>query len=110
MSESSAAARLRGRTSTRERLLDAVDELQAERGWTACTLQAVARRAGLTTGAVYSTFGSRGALLAAWMGHRVEREGLPDDSPDLGDAVAAFARNHYRNTQTAQGIELITTQ
>src|SRR3982751_1595737 len=99
MSESSAAARLRGRTSTRERLLQAVDELHAERGWTACSLQAVARRAGLTTGAVYSTFGSRGALLAAWMVRRVEDQGLPEDEPDLRRAVEAFARGYYHSTQ-----------
>src|SRR4051812_36910686 len=110
MSESSAAARLRGRTSTRERLLDAVTELRAERGWTACTLQAVARRAGLTTGAVYSTFGSRGALLAAWMVRRVERFDLPSDEPDLAAAIEVFARGYYAQTETAEGLELVTMQ
>src|SRR3982751_3576884 len=97
MPESSAAARLRGRTSTRERLLDAVDELQAERGWTGCSLPAGARGAGLPTGPVYSTFGSRGALLAAWMVRRVENYGMPADEPDLHRAVAAFARGYYES-------------
>ena len=110
MPEPATAARLRGRPGTRERLLEAVGELRAERGWAACSLQAVARRAGLTTGAVYSTFGSRGALLAAWMVHRVERHGLPDDEPDLAGAVAAFARDHYASTQDPEGLELITMQ
>src|SRR4051794_25000797 len=108
--ELSAVARPRGRADTRERLLAAVGELRAERGWAACSLQAVARRAGLTTGAVYSTFGSRGALLAAWMVHRVERFGLPDDEADVGRAVTAFARSYYSQTQTTEGLELVTTQ
>src|SRR3954471_22186738 len=108
--EPSIAARPRGRADTRERLLVAVGELRAERGWTACTLQAVARRAGLTTGAVYSTYGSRGALLAASMVRRGENEGLPPDERDLVPAVTAFARSFYAWSQTADGIALVTTQ
>ena len=101
----------RRRTDTRDRLLGAVDELLAERGWTACTLQAVARRAGLTTGAVYSTFGSRGALLAASMLRRVDSAAsLPPDEPDLARAVATYARTYYATTETAEGIQLVTTQ
>jgi AcrR family transcriptional regulator len=104
------ASRPRGRQDTRERLLHAVGELRAERGWAACSLQAVARRAGLTTGAVYSTFGSRGALRAAWMVRRVENYGLPAGEPDLPRAVAAFARGYYAQTQSAEGLELVTMQ
>ncbi|MCW2545508.1 MAG: hypothetical protein JWM40_3060 [Frankiales bacterium] len=100
----------RGRPDTRERLLDAVTALRSERGWAACTLQAVARHAGLTTGAVYSTFGSRGALLAAWMVRRVETFGLPDDEPGLEGAVTAFARGYWQQTQDPEGIELVTMQ
>jgi AcrR family transcriptional regulator len=110
VTEASTAARPRGRADTRERLLRAVGELRAERGWAACSLQAVARRAGLTTGAVYSTFGSRGALLAAWMVDRVESYGLPADEPDLVRAVTAFARSYYAQTQSAEGLELVTMQ
>lgn len=110
MAQPSTARRSRGRVETRERLLEAVGELRAERGWAACSLQAVARRAGLTTGAVYSTFGSRGALLAAWMVRRVENYGLPADEPDLRRAVAAFARGYYASGQDAEGLELVTMQ
>lgn len=110
MTEASTALRPRGRPDTRERLLEAVGELRAERGWAACSLQAVAHRAGLTTGAVYSTFGSRGALLAAWMVRRVENDGLPADEPDLRRAVAAFARGYYASGHEAEGIELVTMQ
>jgi AcrR family transcriptional regulator len=110
MAQPSSAQRPRGRAETRERLLEAVGELRAERGWAACSLQAVARRAGLTTGAVYSTFGSRGALLAAWMVRRVENYGLPADEPDLKRAVAAFARGYYASGQDPEGLELVTMQ
>jgi AcrR family transcriptional regulator len=103
-------SRPRGRTDTRERLLQAVTELRAERGWTACSLKEVTRRAGLTTGAVYSTFGSRGALLATWIVHRVEPYGLPPDEPTLDAAVASFARGYYAQTQSAEGVELVTMQ
>lgn len=102
---------LRGRSSTRQALLDAVDELTASRGWAACSLQAVARRAGLTTGAVYSTFGSRSALLVAAMLRRTEdMAGLPADEPDLADAVASYARAYWAAIRDEQGRNLLTAQ
>lgn len=102
---------LRGRPTTRQALLDAVDELTAERGWSACSLQAVARRAGLTTGAVYSTFGSRAALLVAAMLRRTEgMAGLPADDPDLPSAVASYARSYWAATRDEQGRNLLTAQ
>lgn len=102
---------VRGRADTRGRLLAAVDALQAERGWSACTLQEVARRAGLTTGAVYSTFGSRGALLAAALLRRSEGfAGLPADRADLVEAVTDYARNYWAAAQDPATVELFTTQ
>jgi AcrR family transcriptional regulator len=104
-------AQVRGRQSTREALLDAVDALTAERGWSACSLQAVARRAGLTTGAVYSTFGSRAALLVAAMLRRTESvAGLPADEPELAAAVAGYARTYWAGTRDDAGRNLITAQ
>lgn len=101
----------RGRPGTREALLDAVDALMAERGWAACSLQEIARRAGLTTGAVYSAFGSRGALLAAAMLRRVSAVAqLPADEPDLARAVAAYARTYYAMGSGTAGARLVTAQ
>lgn len=101
----------RGRASTRQALLDAVDELTAERGWSACSLQAVARRAGLTTGAVYSTFGSRAALLVAAMLRRTESmAGLPADEPDLAGAVTRYARAYWAALRDEAGRNLLTAQ
>lgn len=100
-----------GRPGTREALLDAVDALLAERGWAACSLQAVARKAGLTTGAIYSTFGSRGALLAASIVRRTEEySSLPASEPDLGRAVAAYARSYHAACQDQEGVNLLTAQ
>jgi AcrR family transcriptional regulator len=55
----------RGGAETRRRLLESAVEVFAERGYHAATLSEIASRAGLTTGAVYSTFGSKKALLVA---------------------------------------------
>lgn len=61
-----APARWPARTATRERnradLLQATLEIATERGYHGTTLDAVARRAGLTKGAVYSIFGSKQRL------------------------------------------------
>jgi AcrR family transcriptional regulator len=55
----------RGGLETRRRLVESALDVFAERGYHAATLSEIAARAGLTTGAVYSTFGSKKALLIA---------------------------------------------
>ena len=101
----------RGRPGTREALLDAVDALLEERGWAACSMQAVARRAGLTTGAIYSTFGSRGALLAASLTRRTgDVEGLDVREPDLRKAVTLYAKGYHHLSSGAAGRSLVATQ
>src|SRR5579884_4290447 len=55
----------RGGRDTRQRLIEAALEVFADRGYHAASLSEIAARAGLTTGAVYSTFGSKKALLVA---------------------------------------------
>jgi AcrR family transcriptional regulator len=67
--------------STRDRLLEAAYELLAARGYQATTVQAVAQRAGLTTGAIYANFGGKQdlmvhAVLDQW--YRTERELLAE--------------------------------
>jgi AcrR family transcriptional regulator len=58
-----------GRTAppraTRRRLLDAAYELLVKEGYQATTLQGVARRAGLSTGAIYGHFANKQELMAA---------------------------------------------
>lgn len=53
------------RTRTREALLDAARDVTREKGLDATTLQDVAARAGMTTGAIYGNFKNRDALFMA---------------------------------------------
>lgn len=50
-------------SSTRARLLDAAAEVFCERGYEGTTVAEVARRAGLTTGAIYANFRDKAELL-----------------------------------------------
>lgn len=49
--------------STRQRLLTAATEVFVEKGYEGTRVAEIARRAGLTTGAIYGNFGSKAALL-----------------------------------------------
>jgi AcrR family transcriptional regulator len=53
------------RDRTRARLLEAARALVREKGYTRTTLEAVARRAGMTTGAIYGNFKNRDELFIA---------------------------------------------
>ena len=62
-----AASRPKGdkRARTRAALLEAARQLIRERGYDRTTLQSVAERAGMTSGAIYSNFRNRDALFVA---------------------------------------------
>jgi AcrR family transcriptional regulator len=52
----------------RDAMLDAAEELAVEGGVTAVTIRAVSDRAGISNGAIYHAFGSRGGLVGrAWV-------------------------------------------
>jgi AcrR family transcriptional regulator len=52
----------------RDAMLDAAEELAVEGGVTAVTIRAVSERAGISNGAIYHAFGSRGGLVGrAWV-------------------------------------------
>jgi AcrR family transcriptional regulator len=53
----------RNRKPTRERILDAAGELFAQHGFDATPVDAIAKRAGLTVGALYRHFSGKGELL-----------------------------------------------
>ncbi|WP_169947307.1 TetR/AcrR family transcriptional regulator [Microbispora sp. H11081] len=89
----------------RARVLAAAREEFAERGFRDAKVDAIADRAGLTRGAVYSNFPGKRALYFSVLADLAEREaGLDDpDGPDhlgdaasgvgtTGEALAAFAR------------------
>jgi AcrR family transcriptional regulator len=78
--------------STRDRLLLAAYELLVARGYQATTVQAVAQRAGLTTGAIYANFGGKQELMAQavldqW--YRSERAALDDFLRDPAEGADA---------------------
>ena len=58
------------RERTRAALIEAVWAIADEQGFAAVSLEAVARRAGMTRGAIYSNFASRAELLLAAAGAR----------------------------------------
>ena len=52
----------------RDAILDAAEELAVQRGVKAVTIRAVSERAGISNGAIYHAFGSRGGLAGrAWV-------------------------------------------
>ncbi|CAA9269268.1 MAG: Transcriptional regulator, AcrR family [uncultured Acidimicrobiales bacterium] len=63
-----------GRVSTRERLLEAAMEVFWERGYERAGVQEIARRAGLTTGAIYGNFRGKADLLFGAIGARAHFE------------------------------------
>lgn len=54
---------------TRERLLAAATEVFVEKGYAGTRVAEIARRAGLTTGAIYGNFGSKADLLTEALAH-----------------------------------------
>lgn len=78
--------------STRARLLDAAYELLLRDGYNATTVQGVARRAGLTTGAIYANFVNKQELMALavlerWqhLQRQLVASGDPEDDVASGD-------------------------
>jgi AcrR family transcriptional regulator len=93
------------RAETRARLLQAAGEVFTERGYDGATLDDVAAAAGLTKGAVYSSFTGKEELFYALMrerigervamaGQAVERQGTAREmTRDAGSALAALIAN-----------------
>ncbi len=85
---------------TATKLLAAAEQLLQEHGATALSLRGIADRAGTSTRAVYSVFGSKEALLGALgahamdlLGDRVDAIPVTEDPPfDLVEAALVFRR------------------
>jgi AcrR family transcriptional regulator len=80
------------RLQTRERLLAAAAEVFASRGYHAASVDQVAERAGFTTGAVYSAFGSKEELFLGVVEEHMRRsvaamEAAVADRPTVDDRV-----------------------
>jgi hypothetical protein len=77
------------RTRTRARLIQVAAQLSEEKGYDGVTVQEVARRAGMSNGAVYGNFKNRDDLLAA-IGPTYWPQVRPEVSP--GASVAEIMR------------------
>ena len=58
--------------ATRERVLEAARDLFDEVGYEDAAIREIARRAGVSIGSVFTTFGGKADLLAAVMNDRLE--------------------------------------
>jgi AcrR family transcriptional regulator len=100
----------------RDAMLDAAEELAVEGGVKAITIRAVADRAGISNGAIYHAFGSRGGLVGrAWV--RAARRFLTlqeqavdaEDEPvravmAAADAPAVFSERYPSSARLILGI------
>jgi AcrR family transcriptional regulator len=84
---------------TRQRLLAAAEAEVGERGIAATSLDAVAKRAGLTKGAIYSTFGSRAELILAMV------DALPHPEIDVEASDPALVDAEALGTQLARAAD-----
>src|SRR3954447_17394488 len=82
------------RAPTRRRLLDAAMEIVAKRGFDGASIDAIARKAGFSVGAVYSNFAGKDDLFlalfdehVAWFEARLAE--LPDDEGEWIDFLLA---------------------
>lgn len=101
--ETVSALPMTGDESTRARLLRAAIDVFAERGYDGTRVQEVARRAGMTTGAIYANFSGKSELLAAAIGETafddlfaLHAQGL-DAAETLGRAGDLLADPSLRN-------------
>ena len=91
---------------TRRRVIDSARELFLEQGYPATTIAAVARRAGVSADTIYSTFGSKGALLKEVLDVVIGGDDAESPLLDRADPQAMRAERDQRRqlTMFAAGI------
>jgi AcrR family transcriptional regulator len=100
---------------TRRRVMAAVVESIAEVGYQGTTAAEIARRAGVTWGAVQHHFGDKDGILMAVLSRGFERfaerlSEAPDDGTDLGKRVALFVDRsweHFASPQFRSTFEIL---
>jgi AcrR family transcriptional regulator len=99
-------------SSTRDRLLRAAAELIGAHGYERASLGQLARRAGLTTGAVYSAFGSKWELLRALVAEQSRSLRLPDrvEPAGLAEDAALLAEQLHTRTDGDPSRQLLVLQ
>ncbi|MFG2721319.1 TetR/AcrR family transcriptional regulator [Streptomyces sp. NPDC048416] len=106
--------RAESREHNRRALLDAAFQVVSRDGHRA-KLDEIAERAGVTTGAIYSLFGSKNGLVVALVADylRPYYEEVEQAIPaglDLLDAVAAFARFYWRECADPDALPRLSLQ
>ncbi len=102
--------------ATRAAILDAAEQVFLERGVARATLEQIARRAGVTRGAVYWHFRDKEELLVAmrervdapmweWLGHR--REELADDPLTLVREACRRCVRRLRDDATYRNVHAV---
>lgn len=84
------------RALLRETVVGAVDELSRTRGWAATTMADIAKAAGVSRQTLYNEFGSRPALVEAYVTHEIERIMV-----DVADAVRLHADDAHLALRSA---------
>ncbi|HKC27064.1 MAG TPA: TetR family transcriptional regulator [Jatrophihabitans sp.] len=84
------------RTLLRDTVITAVDDLVRARGWSATTMSDVAAAAGVSRQTLYNEFGSRTALVEAYVTREIETL-----VAEVTDAVRANADDAHRALRTA---------
>ncbi|GAB2467304.1 TetR/AcrR family transcriptional regulator [Jatrophihabitans fulvus] len=84
------------RALLRETVVGAVDELTRTRGWAATTMADIAKAAGVSRQTLYNEFGSRPALVEAYVTHEIERIMV-----DVADAVRSHADDAHLALRSA---------
>jgi AcrR family transcriptional regulator len=95
---------------TRAAIIDAAAALFAEHGVEGTSMEAIARHAGLTQGAIYSNFGSKAELwwaIADRMSRTLDLKELLSADRSLGEELAGVGRAVWQLLQTASRTELL---
>jgi AcrR family transcriptional regulator len=98
---------------TRAAIMRAATTLFARHGVDGTSLEAIARHAGLTQGAIYSNFSSKAELwwaIGDEMSRTLEFEALLSDLDTLDDQLAAIGRAAWRLLNEASRTDLLLTQ
>jgi len=97
-----------GKAETRQALLEAAAEVIASKGYEKASLAEIAKRAGLTTGAVYSTYGSKWDLMQAVIDQLMRTTAAEQiqRSPDL-EPTADLSLNEMLDQAATQMHELV---
>ncbi|MGI5482075.1 TetR/AcrR family transcriptional regulator [Streptomyces lavendofoliae] len=106
--------RAEAKERNRRALLDAAFQVVSRDGYRA-KLDEIAERADLTTGAVYSLFGSKNGLVVALVADHLrpyyeEIEQAVPAGLDLLEAVDAFARYHRRSCEAPDALSRLSLQ